>query len=411
MKNRFIIIGCSAAGVAAAKAIREQDSEAIISMISDESYPPYSRIFLPKIITGEVFLSDIAIKSTEQIQRLRIELISGVSVKSINSTRKNLFLDNNTQVDFDKLLIAAGASPKLPEINGLKLSGVFGLRTLHDAEQIKQGATHCKRVVIIGGGLVSLKAAEALAHPGLDIHIVVRSSQLLSQMLDEQSAELILQAVKKRGITVHFGSDVGEISGDKKVDGVIFSDDKNLSCQMVIVGKGVAPNLSFLNGSNIKTDSGILVDKYQRTNLPEIYAAGDIAQTPDFFKPGSTIKALWPNAVQQGKIAGLNMTGKQVESPAEINANIVNLFGIELASCGQINKTNDTDYEMVYQDNDISRKLIFHKNVLVGAVLTGDVDSIGIFRALILSRKKIFDKKELLMDKSFKFVSLLESVE
>jgi NADPH-dependent 2,4-dienoyl-CoA reductase/sulfur reductase-like enzyme len=161
-------------------------------------------------------------------------------------------------------------------------------------------------------------------------------------------------------------------------------------------------------GSNLKTDKGILVDRHQRSNRADIYAAGDIAQTPDFFKADHTIKALWPNAVQQGKIAGMNMAGKEIANPDEINANIVNLFGLNLASCGLIKKINADDDEMVFQNANVFRRLVFHNNVVVGAVLLGEVHHIGILRALILSKKNVLNKSNLLMDRSFKFASLME---
>ncbi|MBU0711575.1 FAD-dependent oxidoreductase [bacterium] len=409
MKSRFVIIGSSAAGMAAANAIRKQDSDSVIRIISKEFYPPYARIFLPKIITGEIALSDILIKSEEQICKLMIEVVFGKEVTNIDPGRKTLSLDDGTQLGYDKLLISTGASPKLPDIRGISLANVFGLRTLHDAEKISRQAKSSKRVVIIGGGLVSLKAAEALSNFDLDIDVIVRSPRILSQMLDNTSAELVYRAVKSHGVTVHFGCDVEEISGKTEVETVALSDGKNISCQMVIVGKGVTPNLSFLNGSGIRTDRGIPVDKYQRTNLSDIYAAGDIAQTPDFFKKGVSVKALWPNAVQQGNIAGLNMSGKKIENPEEINSNIVKLFGIDIASCGQI-KGDDSCNEVVYQDNDVYRKLIFNKDVLIGAILAGNVDSIGILRSLILSKKKVFNIRNLLMNKSFRYTSILESV-
>lgn len=409
MKSRFVIIGSSAAGMAAANAIRKQNSNSFIRIISKEFYPPYARIFLPKIITGEISLSDILIESEEQFRKLKIEVVSGVKVTKIDPERKILSLDDDTQLGFDKLLISAGASPKLPDIKGISLANVFDLRTLYDAEKISKQAKDSKRVVTIGGGLVSLKAVEALTSFDLDIDIIVRSSRLLSQMLDNTSAKLIFRAVKAHGVKVHFGSDVEEILGKTEVKSIVLSNGKNIPCQMVIVGKGLTPNLSFLNGSGIRTDKGIIVDKYQCTNLSDIYAAGDIAQTPDFFRKSNTIKALWPNAVQQGQIAGLNMSGKEIENPEEINSNIVKLFGIDIASCGQI-REDDSCNEVVYQDNDVYRKLIFNKEVLVGSILAGNVDSIGILRSLILSKKKVFDIRNLLMNKSFKYTSVLESV-
>ncbi|MCK4716490.1 MAG: NAD(P)/FAD-dependent oxidoreductase [Candidatus Marinimicrobia bacterium] len=409
MKSRFIIIGSSAAGIAAANAIRKQDSDSVIRIISKEFYLPYARIFLPKIITGEIPLSDILIGSEEQLRRLKIEVVFGVEVTKIDPGRKILSLDDGTQLGFDKLLISAGASPKLPDIKGISLANVFGLRTLQDAEKISIQAKSCEQVVIIGGGLVSLKAAEALSSFDLDVDIVVRSPRLLSQMLDNTSAELVFRAVKARGVKVHFGYDVEEILKETEVKSVVLSNGKNIPCQMVIVGKGVTPNLSFLNGSGIRTDRAIPVDKYQRTNLADIYAAGDIAQTADFFKKGRSVKALWPNAVQQGQIAGLNMSGKEIENPGEINSNIVNLFGIDIASCGQI-KGDDSCNEVVFQDNDVYRKLIFNKDVLIGAILAGNVASIGILRSLILSKKKVFNIRNLLVNKSFRYTSVLESV-
>ena len=405
---KYVIIGASAAGMSAAQAIRKYDPDSNIRIISEESGAPYSRIFLPKLITGEVELADILIRPEEQIKRLRIKLIKGAAVNNIHSEIKMLRMNNGARIKYDKLLIAAGASPKLPQIKGVGLPGVFGFRNLQDAGEIRTGAEHCQRVVIIGGGLVSLKAAEALNHFNLDVHIVVRSPQLLSQMLDQQSAQWVLQKILAQGITVHFGLDVAAISGKNNVEGVVLDNGRKISCQMVIVGKGVQSNLTFLKGTNLKTDKGILVDRRQRSNQADIYAAGDIAQTPDFFEAGNTIKALWPNAVQQGKIAGMNMAGKKIANPDEITANIVNLFGLNLASCGQIKKTNAADDEMVFQNADVFRKLVFHNNVVVGAVLLGEVHHIGILRALILSKKNVLAKSNLLMDRSFKFASLME---
>jgi NAD(P)H-nitrite reductase large subunit len=409
MKIKYVIIGASAAGMSAAQAIRKYDPDADIRILSEESVAPYSRIFLPKLITGEVELSDILIRPEEQIKRLRIKLIKGAAVNNIHSEIKTLRMNNGARIKYDKLLIAAGASPKLPQIKGVGIPGVFGFRNLQDAGEIRTGAEHCQLVVIIGGGLVSLKAAEALNHFNLDIHIVVRSPQLLSQMLDQQSAQWVLQKILARGITVHFDRDVAVISGKNNVEGVVLDNSRKISCQMVIVGKGVQSNLAFLKGSNLKTDKGILVDRRQRSNQADIYAAGDIAQTPDFFKAGHhTIKALWPNAVQQGKIAGMNMSGKEIANPDEITANIVNLFGLNLASCGQIKKINAADDEMVFQNANVFRRLVFHNNVVVGAVLLGEVHNIGILRALILSKKNVLHKSNLLMDRSFKFASLME---
>ncbi len=405
---KYVIIGASAAGMSAARAIRKYDPDSNIRIISEESGAPYSRIFLPKLITGEVKLADILIRPEEQIKRLRIKLIKGVAVNTIHSEIKTLRMNNGARIKYDKLLIAAGASPKLPQIKGVGLPGVFGFRNLQDAGEIRTRVKHCQRVVIIGGGLVSLKAAEALNHFDVDVHIVVRSPQLLSQMLDQESAQWVLQKILAQGITVHFGLDVVAISGKNDVECVVLDNGRKISCQMVIVGKGVQSNLTFLKGSNLKTDKGILVDRHQRSNRADIYAAGDIAQTPDFFKADHTIKALWPNAVQQGKIAGMNMAGKEIANPDEINANIVNLFGLNLASCGLIKKINADDDEMVFQNANVFRRLVFHNNVVVGAVLLGEVHHIGILRALILSKKNVLNKSNLLMDRSFKFASLME---
>lgn len=405
---KYVIIGASAAGMSAARAIWKYDPDSKIRIISEESGAPYSRIYLPKLITGEVKLADILIRPEEQIKRLRIKLIKGVAVNTIHSEIKTLRMNNGARIKYDKLLIAAGASPKLPQIKGVGLPGVFGFRNLQDAGEIRTRVKHCQRIVIIGGGLVSLKAAEALNHFDLDVHIVVRSPQLLSQMLDQQSAQWVLQKILAQGITVHFGLDVVAISGKNDVECVVLDNGRKISCQMVIVGKGVQSNLTFLKGSNLKTDKGILVDRHQRSNRADIYAAGDIAQTPDFFKADHTIKALWPNAVQQGKIAGMNMAGKEIANPDEINANIVNLFGLNLASCGLIKKINADDDEMVFQNANVFRRLVFHNNVVVGAVLLGEVHHIGILRALILSKKNVLDKSNLLMDRSFKFASLME---
>jgi NAD(P)H-nitrite reductase large subunit len=310
---------------------------------------------------------------------------------AIDVQRQRVILDRGKPIPYDNLLIATGASPTFPSVPGMDHRGVFGLRTIADAEEIHAWCEKVREVVILGAGLVSLQVADALLPRNLKITLIVKSPQVLSQLLDPGGASFIEGAMKQRGIRILKGRDVQEIRCDSNgsVCEVLLDDDQSISAQMVVVGKGVQPNIDLLEGTGIHTKSGILVDERMRTNIHHIYAAGDVAEGIDFLTGERKVSAIWPTAAAQGEIAGLSMTGFPSCYDGFISRNVTHLFGLETAVLGLARARGQPFDIGTHSDPEgkVYRRLVLEEGRLVGASLIGRIGDAGILHSLIRTRR------------------------
>jgi NAD(P)H-nitrite reductase large subunit len=329
-------------------------------------------------------------------KELNIDLLSGVKVKKISSKKNMVEISSGIKIPYDKLLIASGSRPNFPDIPGLKLNGVFGLRTIDDAKNIAKQLVKTKNAVIIGGGLVSCKAAYSLVKRGVKVTIIVASNRLLSRMLDSDASLIIQKKAKALGIEIKFGTDVKEILGDQRkfcrgkneVTGVVLTDSTKINCEIVLICKGVKPNMDFLKGSGVRVDRGVIVDRYLNTNILNIYAAGDVAQAYDMLYKDNRINAMWPPAIIQGRIAGLNMSGEIILYDGLYPVNIGEFFGVPAVSLG-ISCPPQDDFEEIVINNSEGgkyKKFVLIDKKLVGYINIGDVFSCGFINNLIHSQ-------------------------
>lgn len=393
---RYLIIGNSAAGINAAESIRLKDKKGRITIVSDETSEPYCRILTSNFIAGEIKYPGMLMRTGDFYRQSKIELIPGKKAACLFVKRKIIQLSDGKKIPYDKLLIATGSSPVFLDIPGIKLKGVFGLRKIDDAMGIVGRMPKTKRAVIIGGGLVSCKAAYSLLKRGKKITMVVSSDRILSQMLDDEGSLIIKKKTKALGIEVRFGTDVKEISGREDVRGVILKDGSKINCEMVIVGRGVKPNTDFLNPASrigVKIEKGVVVNEYLNTNIQDIYAAGDVAQGRDLLYNDSRINAMWPNAVLQGRIAGLNMAGEKIDINGTYALNIGTFFGIPAVSIGisrppsGLSKFMEITFNHKYKNE--YKKFVIRDNKLVGYINIGDVAGAGFINNLINSEMEI----------------------
>ncbi|MEW6555783.1 MAG: FAD-dependent oxidoreductase [Elusimicrobiota bacterium] len=390
---KYVIIGNSAAGVTAAEVIRSTAKKSEITIISDERFGPYCRIFTSSYIAGEITENEMLMRPRNFYDEFKIKHLLGKKVKTLFVKEKKIQIDDGKKISYDKLLIATGATPTFPDIPGIKLSGVFGLRTIEDANAIVKRIAKTKRAIIIGGGLVSCKAAYSLIKRGLKVTIVVASNRLLSQMLDNEASAIVQKKAESLGIEIKFNTDVKEIFGKESVSGVILNDGTKIICELVVVGKGVKPNIDFLKGSGVKVDRGVIVDKYLNTNIPDIFAAGDVAQGWDSLYEDNRINAMWPNAVVQGKIAGLNMAGEKISYEGGYAMNIGEFFGIPAVSFGISRPKEEGFKEVVVNTANKYKKFVLKDDKLVGYINVGDVTGSGFMNNLILSEKDVSEEK------------------
>ncbi len=405
----YVIIGGSAAGINAIEAIRSIDQGGKITVISDEEYSLYSRCLITYYLAGTIQEEKLKYRSGDFYSRHKTESILGVKVEKVLGRDKKIKLSNGKEITFDKLLIATGSSPKMLNIPGMEKKGIFGIRTIKDILSIKELLSQVRTVAILGGGLIGLRAAYALNACEKDVRVIVKSNRVLSQMLDDGAAGLIQRRIEEKGIKVITGLAAKKIMGEQNVNGIVLDNDEQLDCQLVIVGKGVSPNIGLVDPSEIKLDWGILVNDYMETSTPDVYAAGDCAQTRDILTGESTINAIWPCAVQQGKIAGLNMAGRKEKYEGAMSMNSVEFFGLPTISLG-LTRPKEEGYEMLVkkiESKSLYKKVVLKENRIVGVVLVNSVDKAGIFGSLMRKGIDVSPIKSLLLEDIFNFAKIL----
>ncbi|MEW6663532.1 MAG: FAD-dependent oxidoreductase [Bacillota bacterium] len=413
-----VIIGNSAAGVAAAETIRRLDPAVNITMISAEADPVYSRCLLPNLLAGSRGLDGLLFRSKDFFRQNKITPILGVKADRVEPSSKTVFLADGRKIPYDKLLIATGASTAMPPIPGMDGPGVFGLRTLADAQGILARIPAARRAVVVGAGLVGLETAYALYSRGLEVTVVERMPQILPNQFDPTAAFILLREMQAEGIRFVLGRGIKEVAGPplwqrlfgKSGMGVILEDGDRLKAELVVVATGARCNVDLVRGTGIRVNRGIKVDSYMATNYPGIFAAGDVAETVDLVTGQEGLSPIWPNAVSQGKIAGFNMAGvRRKYSPLIGQQNAVEFRALPAIAVGLTNPKGER-YEVLVNHCPVSnhyKKLVLDKDRLVGMVLVGDISKAGLYAGLIKKRANVQPIKDCLLDQGFSYAHFL----
>lgn len=409
---RYVIIGMSAAAVSAARAIRSVDRDGELILVSDEPHPPYSRIFITHYLAGAVTLDDMLIAGSSLDRELGARFLCGRRVLKVDPGSRSVHLASGEALVYDRLLVASGARPQIPEFPGAHLDGVSGMRTLGDAEVLAarvDAAGPGARVVVLGGGLVSMKTAEALVKRGAEVTVVVASRQVLSQMIDRAAAGMIQERMARAGVEVVLGDDVAEARGGPEtgVEVVALASGRSLACCALVVGKGVVPNTDFLEGSGVEIDHGVLVDGRGRTSVPGIWAAGDVAEGSDLLTGRRAVLAMWPSAVRQGRAAGLDMAGATAACDGGVRVNAGSFFGLGVASAGLTRAPEGAEEIVLGPRGDFYRKVIIIGGAVAGVVLAGDVSSAGVWQNLIARRVPVTAFAAKLRDRTFGYPAVV----
>ncbi len=408
---RYVIIGNSAAGSSAAETIRHLDHAGTIIIITDENYSAYSRPLTPAFISGELKEEELFYRPGDFYEKNRIELLSGRKVVSLNPSLNELILRNGERVRYDRLLIATGAEAIQPSIKGIEYA--FTLRTLKDAKSIiYRISREVETAVVLGGGLVGLKSAEALHKRGLNVHLVAKSPYLLSRQLDIDGARILQNALLQKGLELTFNQDAIRIEGSNGHSArVILEDGRELKAQLVVVGKGVFPRKELVETAGGEVKTGVVVNEFLKTSIPGVYAAGDVAEVIDLIIGQSIVSALWPSAVVQGRIAGSNMVGERRSyAGAILPMNAIELFGIPLVSLG-LTIPPVEGYQILshyHPEKGVYRKIVLKEDTVVGAILMGEIEKAGVLTALIGQKIPVGKLKEKLEEKVFSYANFIK---
>ncbi|MBE3572830.1 MAG: NAD(P)/FAD-dependent oxidoreductase [Moorella humiferrea] len=400
----YVIIGNSAAGIAAAEAIRSVTLNGDVTIVSDEPVHPYSRCLITEAIAKDSPVEEISFRPADFYHRLNIQPLLGNIVDAIHPAEHKIRLDNGKELPYTALLVATGARAVRAKVPGQELDGVFTLRTWSDAQRIARKAQNAEHAVVIGGGLVSLKAAAALKKRGVPrITVVVKSGRLLSRQLDERGAALIQQALAAEGIEFVWGQNPKAFKnkpGSSRIEAVLLEDGREIKAGLVIVGKGVIPNVELIKEAGGRVRQGAIVNNFQQTSLPGVYAAGDVAETVDLLTGERVPSGLWTLAVEQGKIAGFNMAGERCPYEGNLTRlNAAEFAGVPFVSVGLVEKEGAGWKHVSYFNSHKNsyRRLVFREKRLVGAILVGDISQAGIYTALIRRGIEVSGREEELL--------------
>jgi nitrite reductase (NADH) large subunit len=391
MQARYVLIGNSAATLAAIDSIRRYDRQRRIILINREQGPAYSRVALPYYVAGEMSLEDLLIRRPADYQRQGIDLVDGATVTGIDAGAAEVLLADGRRVRYEKLLIGTGSICVAPPIRGLDVVRPHYLWTLDDAKRMKAAAERAHTAIVIGGGFIGMLAAEALRKLGVRLTIIEMMPQLLPQLLDAEGGRLFGQAVQDAGVSIRLGSRVEAVTQKNGQVEAALSNGDAIAADMLVVAAGVKPNLSCVANGPCAVEQGILADEHLGTDCAGIYAAGDVAEVKDFLSDQRVIHAIWPTAVEQGRVAGACMAGAQIAYPGSLGMNVVELFKVTLAEVGRFREGPADDVTLLGRGHgSLYRKLVLNRDgVIVGGMYLGDengVAEMGVIHGMIKRR-------------------------
>ncbi len=365
---KYIIIGNGVAGSTAVANIRKLDSSGEITVFTDEAFPFYNRIRLIDFLAGDVDETGLVIYKTNWYEKNNIKLLLSAPVSEIDKDKKQILTSNGERLQYDKLLLSTGGISFIPPIPGSDKKGVFTLRTLKDAVEIKNYAMKAKKVILIGGGVLGLEAGNSLRKTGHEVSVVEFFSRLLPRQMDPEGAEILKAQMESTGFIFYLDAKSKEITGDDRVRGLILEDGRKIDCDLIIISAGVRPNAILAKKPGIKINRGLLVNDRMETEIKDIYAAGDLVEHRGVFY------GIWPASRKQGEIAGINMAGGNAVYEGTTPSNILKILGIDLAAAGDIDAEGKYD-SIIEKDKDryIYKKLVIRDNVLSGCILYGDI--------------------------------------
>ncbi|MFR2265081.1 MAG: NAD(P)/FAD-dependent oxidoreductase [Clostridium sp.] len=379
----YVVVGASAAGINAAKTLREINKDIEIILISKDEYV-YSRCILHHFLDGRRDIEDLDFSPGEFFKKYDIKWMKGVEVTGIDTKEKKLKLDNGEDLPYEKVVLATGASSFLPPIENLRTANnVIGLRNLDDAIRIKEIAPKVKNIIILGAGLVGVDAMAGLLDYDAKVTMIEMGDRILPLQLDHYAANVYIERLKEEGVDFRFNVRAEKVIVDENNNPVAIklNTGEEVPGELIIACTGVRSNVGFLEGSGIECDKfGLIFNPKGETNVKDVYGAGDI----------SGRNPIWPTAVKEGLIAANNMCNKDIYMEDFFGSkNTMNFCGVATMSLGTVIKPDDT-YEEAVEIKGKDYKKIIHKNgTIYGAIVQGDLSYVGVLTQLIKDKINI----------------------
>ncbi len=393
---RHVIIGNSIAAVHAIEALRAHDKTGSVTVIARENEHVYGPPLISYWLEEKISSQDLFYRPEDFYRKNDIRLLSGVTATGIDPQKKQVIVSSGEPVPFDRLLVACGGEPIIPSVPGLTPDIYFGYTRLSDVRDIKKVIRPGKQAVIVGGGLIGLKAAESLSRCGVKVIVLELANQILGSILPPIAAALVQSRMEQDGITFMLGNTITEVETESDGSRLItITSGGKLKTDLLIMAIGVRPALGLTKGTDLKTGRGILVNEFMETSIKNIYAAGDVAEERDLLTGEERVNAILPDAARQGAIAGANMAGGKERSQGGLSFNSLQLLDLSVMTIGRVLERSGE----ITQTEEIGgrwrrRILYWNGDCLTGAILINDHQGAGLLRDLILTQKSIPGGKE-----------------
>ncbi len=403
-QQAYVIIGNGITGVTAAEILRAENASCSITIVADDPFPAYYRPALKDYLGGRLPEEKLWARPATFYQEQRIRFIPG-RVVGINSQQRFVQLQNGKHISYSKLLLANGARPRHLTCPGLNLAGVSTLRTVADYQEILRRLSDVNRVMVCGSGTLALESAETLRHRDYQVTHLIRGNTLWSEVLDPVASDMVLQEERRDGIDVRVGEEIAEIVGRHgEVSSIITTHGEHIPCEMVLIAIGIDPMIDFIHASGIACGRGVRVDNGMRTNIPDIYAAGDVIETTSESKGRTRVLGQWFPAIQQAQVAAYNMLGLLTPdhpfypgSNSKLRTAYLNyynatfLYGLDFVSIGLTTRPSSPGYQEIIADPQPRsyRKVILQNGIIVGALLLGERQQALAFKRAIDHRVKL----------------------
>ncbi len=382
---RVVVVGSGMASVRLAEDVRawDPDGRVALTVFGAEPHPPYNRLLLSNVLAGRSSFDDIVLTDPSSYERDGGGLRLGTAVRSVDRSARRVTADDGTVVDYDALVFATGSTPILPPVEGLVgeggvlRDGAFVFRTLDDCREVARTAANARRAVVIGGGLLGVETARGLAQRGLIVTLVHADRHLMERQLDETAGRILRRTLAMLGIDVTVGTTVQAVTGTGRVDGVILADGSRLPTDLLVVACGVYPDVRLARDSGLAVERGIVVDDYLRSVTdPDVYAIGDCAQHD------GEVRGLVAPAWDQARVVACHLTGADPSARYSGSPPVARLkaAGVDLAAMGEALADDDEAEVVLFADphRGTYKKLVVRDHRLVGAILLGDADTVGI---------------------------------
>ena len=408
----YAIVGNSAAAINACDALREHDKEGSIAVFCEEKYRCYSRPLISYLVAGQIDNKGMYYRPQNYYRSIKADFLKGTKVESIDPKKKQLITAEGDKVKWGRLLLATGFKPFIPPIDGLEEVDYLTFVSWDDAKKMMRLTKNTLNALVVGAGLIGMKAAEALVSRASSVTVVEMMDRVLPQALDDEASALVAERCRLAGIELITGESVTGLESRGGHRGrAILDGGSEIDFDLLVMAVGVRPRAELAEEAGLSCYRGIEVDELQRTSDKDIYAAGDAVKAMDIVIGEPTVNALWPVAALQGKYAGMNMAGAEAYYPGNSSMNSVEFFGLPVLSAGIVNPPDDGYQVITYHgERDDYRKAVLKGDVIVGMLTAGRIERAGILTSLIQERANVRRVKNFLLEEGFGHINFPRTV-